>query len=77
MVSAFILIRSDSGAERELLETLEDYDEITDIDMIYGEWDLVAKIEVKGDVAALNDFILTKIRPLAGVKHTSTLISTA
>lgn len=76
MVSAFVLIRSDSGSERELLESLEDYDEIAEIDMIYGEWDLIAKIEMNGDVAALNEFILSKIRPLAGVKQTSTLIAT-
>jgi DNA-binding Lrp family transcriptional regulator len=76
MVSAFVLIRSDSGTERELLENLEDYDEIAEIDMIYGEWDIIAKIEMEGDVTALNDFILSKIRPLAGVKQTSTLIST-
>lgn len=76
MVSAFVLIRSDSGSERELLENLEDYDEIKEIDMIYGEWDLIAKIEISGDVTSLNDFILSKIRPLAGVKQTSTLIST-
>ncbi len=76
MVSAFILIRSDSGAERELLENLEDFDEIAEIDIIYGEWDIIAKIEMEGDVTALKDFVLSKIRPLAGVKHTSTLIAT-
>lgn len=76
MVSAFVLIRSDSGSERELLDNLGDYDEIAEIDMIYGEWDLIAKIDMAGDVVALNDFILTKIRPLAGVKQTSTLIAT-
>jgi DNA-binding Lrp family transcriptional regulator len=76
MVSAFVLIRSDSGSERELLESLEDYDEVAEIDMIYGEWDIIAKIAMEGDVTALNDFILSKIRPLTGVKQTSTLIST-
>jgi len=76
MVSAFVLIRSDSGSERELLENLEDYDEIAEVDMIYGEWDLIAKIVMNGDVNALNDFILSKIRPITGVKQTSTLIAT-
>jgi len=76
MVSAFILIRSDSGTERELLENLEDFDEIAEIDIIYGEWDIIAKIEMEGDVTALKDFVLSKIRPLTGVKHTSTLIAT-
>jgi DNA-binding Lrp family transcriptional regulator len=76
MVSAFILIRSDSGSERELLESLEDHDEVKEVDLIYGEWDLIAKIDMDGDVAALNEFILSKIRPLVGVKQTSTLIST-
>jgi DNA-binding Lrp family transcriptional regulator len=76
MVSAFILIRSDSGSERELLESLEDCDEVEDVEIIYGEWDIIAKIAMEGDVSTLNDFILNKIRPLTGVRQTSTLIST-
>ena len=76
MVNAFILIRSDSGSERELLESLEDCDEIAEVDMIYGEWDLVAKVVMDGDVNQLNEFILKKIRPLTGVRQTSTLITT-
>ena len=76
MVSAFVLIRSDSGAERELLENLEDFDEVAEIDIIYGEWDIIAKIVMDGDVNSLQEFILSKIRPLTGIKQTSTLIAT-
>lgn len=74
MVHAFLLIRSDSGSEKEVLETLEDYEEVKEADLIYGEWDIVIKLGMEGDISKLNDFILEKIRPLSGIKQTSTLI---
>jgi DNA-binding Lrp family transcriptional regulator len=74
MVRAFILIRSDAGSERELFENMSDLDEVIDADLTYGEWDIIVKVELEGDVTALKEFVLSKIRLLDGVKQTSTLI---
>lgn len=74
MVVAYILIIADSGYEKKIIDALSDVDGVEDIDMIYGEYDLIAKINVD-DVSALGDFVIEKIRPVQGVRRTSTLIS--
>ncbi|MEM4714341.1 MAG: Lrp/AsnC ligand binding domain-containing protein [Candidatus Nanoarchaeia archaeon] len=73
MVYAYVLIRADAGAEREVLESLLDLDEVEEVELIYGEWDLIAKINID-DLEKLSDFLLLTIRTIKGVKQTSTLI---
>ena len=73
MVTAFILIISESGAERKIVEDLLETDGIEEAELVYGEYDVIAKVAID-DISQLSDFILEKIRPIGSVKRTSTLI---
>jgi DNA-binding Lrp family transcriptional regulator len=74
MVTAYVLIISDSGAEKSIIDELVTIDGVEEADVIYGEYDILTKLSV-ADVSMLGDFILENIRPIPGVKRTSTLIT--
>ncbi|MEM2873930.1 MAG: Lrp/AsnC ligand binding domain-containing protein [Candidatus Nanoarchaeia archaeon] len=75
MPSAYVLIRSDSGMEKEIIDDLLEFDEIEEAELIYGEWDIIVKLKVD-EISQLGNFILENIRSIKGVKQTSTLIVT-
>ncbi|MBI4096008.1 MAG: Lrp/AsnC ligand binding domain-containing protein [DPANN group archaeon] len=74
MVTAFILIVADSGCERKIADKLADAEGVEEVDVIYGDYDLVAKIRVS-DISKLGDFVMDNIRTIKGVRRTSTLIA--
>jgi DNA-binding Lrp family transcriptional regulator len=45
---------------------------VTDIDVVYGEYDIIVKIEV-GDIKQLNG-VVSEIRRIKGVLRTMTLL---
>lgn len=73
MVTAYILIISESGAERRVVEELLDVDGVSEAELVYGEYDVITKVSVE-DISQLTDFIIEKIRPIKSIKRTSTLI---
>ena len=73
MVTAYILIISESGAERRVVEDLLDVDGVEEAELVYGEYDIITKVSLD-DISQLSDFILEKVRPIGGIKRTSTLI---
>lgn len=73
MVTAYILIISESGAERKIVEELLDVDGVEEAELVYGEYDVIAKVAVE-DISQLSDFIIEKVRPIGSIKRTSTLI---
>lgn len=70
---AYILINFDAGNERTAFAKLKEVEEVKDINMIFGEWDIIAKVEVIA-TQDLENFIIDKVRTLPGVNLTSTLI---
>jgi len=74
MITAYVLIIAKSGAEKTVIEELRLHKEIIDAEILYGEYDILAKIKVK-EIADLNEFLLSKVRRIDGVEKTSTLIS--
>jgi len=73
MISAYILIQVSSNMEREVFSKLEQYDEVENINELFGEWDIIANIQVSS-TAELDTFVSDKIRKIKGVSGTSTLI---
>ena len=73
MLIAYVLIMADSGAEKEVIEELNELDEVDEADIVYGEWDIITKLNIP-DISVLSDFVLRNIRSIQGVKKTSTLI---
>lgn len=70
---AYILINTEKDKEQDIYEAVNGFSEIIGSHIIFGEWDIIAKIEIENS-EALGTFILDKIRPLQGVAMTSTLI---
>jgi DNA-binding Lrp family transcriptional regulator len=72
-VVAFVLFKVNSGTEREVCQKLIKFDEVLQADIIFGEFDVIAKIETQ-DLSALEEFVSEKIRTVSNVLVTSTMI---
>jgi len=72
-VLAYILFKVNSGTEREVCQKLVEFDEVMQADIIFGEYDVLAKIETQ-DLSALEEFVSEKIRNVPNVLVTSTMI---
>ncbi|MFH1072465.1 MAG: Lrp/AsnC ligand binding domain-containing protein [Nanoarchaeota archaeon] len=73
MVEAFILITVEPGQEREVFDKLRKLEEVKSINEIYGEWDIILKLEVN-DIRKVDLFVTEKISRNPNVKATSTMI---
>lgn len=74
MVIAYVLIITIPRMEHEVYLALQEVDEIVELHPIFGEYDLIAKIEVD-DVDELTTVMLEKVRPIPGILNTKTLTS--
>lgn len=74
MVTAFVLVLTTAGKERDTLEKLKEIPEVKEAYVVYGEYDLLLKVEAE-TLKALDDVIMGKIRKLPEVQLTSTLIA--
>jgi DNA-binding Lrp family transcriptional regulator len=72
-VVAFVLFKVSSGTEREVCQKLIEFDEVLQADIIFGEFDVIAKIETQ-DLSVLEEFVSEKIRTVSNVLVTSTMI---
>jgi DNA-binding Lrp family transcriptional regulator len=72
-VLAYILFKVNSGTERAVCQKLVEFDEVLHADIIFGEYDVVAKI-VTQDLGTLEEFVSDKIRNVPNVLVTSTMI---
>jgi len=72
-VLAYILFKVNSGTEREVCHKLVGFDEIIQADIVFGEYDVLAKIETE-DLAMLEEFVSQKVRNVPNVLVTSTMI---
>lgn len=72
MVTAFVLCAVSPGTERAVLKRVQKVAE--EAHLIYGEYDLIAKITVDR-CEDLEDFILDKLRTIEEIKKTHTWIT--
>ncbi len=73
MATAFVLINSEMGLEEEVLTALGKIDSVVEANVVYGVYDLVAKVHGTSS-EELKNTILTKIRNLENVRSTLTMI---
>lgn len=71
---AYMLIQVEHSTIDKVSQRLMKFKEITDLHHLYGEYDIIAKIEAE-NTAVLRDFIAKKIRPIKQIKATETLIA--
>lgn len=72
-MKAFVLISLKEGNERELLEDLKELKEVKNAYILFGEWDLIAEVELRS-AEELGSFVMEKIRSREDVRLTSSLI---
>jgi DNA-binding Lrp family transcriptional regulator len=72
-VLAYVLFKVSSGTEREVAQKLIEFDEVLQAGIIFGEYDVVAKILME-DLDALEGFVSEKVRTVPNVLVTSTMI---
>ena len=72
-VLAYVLFKVGSGTEREVCQGLVEFKEVVQADIIFGEYDVVAKI-MTDTLAGLEEFVSQKVRNVENVLLTSTMI---
>ena len=72
MAIGFVLIKVMPRKERAVYEKLAKLGEVEELYPLFGEYDLIAKINVK-DFEELSDVVVNKIRSIDGVIETKTL----
>lgn len=72
MEKAYILVSCEIGTEQELASKLEQIDQVKQVTITYGDYDIV--IEAETDDAKMMDSVITsKIRKLEKIRSTITL----
>ncbi len=72
-ILAYVLFKVASGTEREVAEKLTEFDEVMASDIVFGEYDVIARLAVE-DLDKLEEFVSQSIRTVPNVLVTSTMI---
>ncbi|MBC7081202.1 MAG: Lrp/AsnC ligand binding domain-containing protein [Thermoplasmatales archaeon] len=75
MPVGFVLISTAPAKEHQVYNELLKLKEIAELHPLFGEYDLIAKIEAK-DLEELGRIVVEKIRKIDGVTDTKTLTGT-
>jgi DNA-binding Lrp family transcriptional regulator len=73
MPTAFVLINADLGAEEELVKELRQIENVKEVYVVYGVYDIIAKVEAES-MEKVKETITWKIRRLDKVRSTLTMI---
>ena len=74
MITCFILIRIVANMEDEVYDALAKVKQIEGIREVFGEYDMIARIETK-NLKEMRSIIINKVRSVSGVLATTTLIT--
>jgi len=74
MTSAYVLLRIKPGMDRNVLHTVKKLAQVNTVETLYGEYDMLIKIEVE-TLDDLDSFIFDTIRTIKGVEGSTTLIT--
>jgi len=75
MAIGFVLISAAPAHEHEVYNKLSKVPQIIELHPLFGEYDLIAKIEAN-DYEKLGEIVINKIRAVEGVLITKTLTGT-
>jgi len=73
MPIAFVLINTEIGSESEVLEALKKIDTVEEAYMVYGVYDVVAKVKAN-TMDKLKEIVTWHVRRLDKVRSTLTMI---
>ncbi|MEM2889328.1 MAG: Lrp/AsnC ligand binding domain-containing protein [Candidatus Bathyarchaeia archaeon] len=72
-IKAYVLMKVNSGTEREVCKRISEFNEVLDASIVYGEFDIIAKISVN-ELESLETFLSENIRSIPSIILTSTMI---
>lgn len=75
MAMGFALLSISPLHEKEVYENLKQTPEIVEVHPLFGEYDILLKIETN-DIDSIGKIVINKIRSIKGVTDTKTLIGT-
>jgi len=75
MAVGFALLSISPLNEKKVYESLRNVPEITELHPLFGEYDILIKIECS-DIDRIGQIVINKIRSINGVMDTKTLIGT-
>ncbi|MDH3677653.1 MAG: Lrp/AsnC ligand binding domain-containing protein [Nitrosopumilus sp.] len=73
MTVAYVLIKSDLGAQQKVIEELEKLDQVSGIDRTFGDYDIVVKMESE-HIEKIREIISWNIKKIDKVRSTLTLV---
>ena len=72
-IKAYVLMKVNSGTERDVCKMISELDQVLDVSIIYGEFDVVAKVLVD-NLELLEAFLSENVRNIPSIMLTSTMI---
>lgn len=73
MMQAYILMKVETGRDKEVLAEMAKLSEIRRGNSTYGIYDLIIEVELP-TIEELDEFVFNKIRKVPGVRETNTVI---
>lgn len=72
-VLAYVLVTLNPGSEKNILQKVSHFKEVTRVSMTYGEYDGLLQVNAE-TLDQLNEFLTDKLRVLPDIFQTATLI---
>lgn len=72
-VVAYVLLTVTTASEKNVSKLLSNMKEVLEVSELYGEYDIIIKVELSS-LPELDTFLTDKIRSIADVNLTSTMI---
>ncbi|MFW9917842.1 MAG: Lrp/AsnC ligand binding domain-containing protein [Candidatus Thorarchaeota archaeon] len=73
MATVFVLINSEAGAEKRVLTALQALEVVTEVSIVHGVYDVIAKLEAPS-MDLIKAVIFEQIRNLPEVRSTLTMV---
>jgi DNA-binding Lrp family transcriptional regulator len=73
VVLAYVLVTLQSGSEKNVLKKVASFEEVEEVDLVYGEYDAMVKVLVE-EMSQLDKFLTDKLRVLPDIYLTTTMI---
>ncbi len=70
---AYVLVKVQTGMEREVVDSLKDIASLEEINFLFGEYDYILTLQAT-DTVTLSRLISNRIRKSPGVTQTMTLL---
>ena len=73
--TAYVLIKVEAGAEERVFEALKKIVGVEEVNVLYGEYDIIAKVNAQS-MDDLRNIVIRQIRSIKGIVKTETAIVT-